>query len=88
MNPVDVSGVQADRVASLRGRIAVLEEVVRHLGRPGHFTCAVQSHDQQVEDQAVVLEHEGRELETTDHTVRFRMGQICDRHISRSRPGK
>lgn len=56
MDPVDVARVEADRVAGLGRRVAELEEVVGHLGRASHLARALEAEDEDVEDEAVVLE--------------------------------
>lgn len=55
VDAVHVARVQADRVASLRRRVAELKEVVRHLRRSGHLARALKTEDEQVEDETVVL---------------------------------
>ena len=40
---------------------AYVQEVVRQLRWPGHLALALKAEDEQIEDEAVVLEDEGRE---------------------------
>ena len=58
-------GVRAGGVTDLccRLRILVLQEVVGHLRRPGHFTRMLQTWEEQIKDQAIILEDECEELE-------------------------
>lgn len=53
-------------MASFSRRITVLKEVVRHLWRTSHLAGALQTENQEIEDKAVVLENECRELQSTD----------------------
>ena len=50
--------------------IHVLEtqEIIWHLGRSRHLRGSVQTKDKQVHDQAVVLDNEGGELQTSNDT--------------------
>ena len=66
MQMINIMGVQANGVLSLRCRILVLQEVVGHLRRPSHFACMSQTKDKQIENQVIVLEDECGELQTTD----------------------
>ena len=66
-------------MASFGGRVSVLKEVVGHLRGTSHFACARKAEDQEIEHQAVVLEHEGRELKTANETVRVRVRHVLVR---------
>lgn len=55
VNAVNVARVQTDGMASLGRRVAELEEVVGHLGRAGHLAGALETEDEDVEDETVVL---------------------------------
>lgn len=79
VNPVDVSGVESDRVPRLGRRVPELEEVVGHLRGSSHLARPLQSEDEQVEDESVVLEDERRELETSDHSKVVDMRHILVR---------
>jgi hypothetical protein len=63
--------IEPDRVPCLGRRVPELEEVVRKLGRTGHLTRALETEDEEIEDETVVLEDERRELETTNHAERI-----------------
>lgn len=67
---VDVAAVQSDRVSGLGSGVLETEEVVGHLWRAGHLTGAVQTKDQQIHHQAVVLHDERSKLQTSDDAVR------------------
>ena len=58
VDAVDVAAVQPDRVGALCGCVLEAEEVVWHLGWPGHLTGTVQAQHQQVHHQAIVLYNE------------------------------
>jgi hypothetical protein len=68
VDPIDVSRVETDGVSCLGRRIPELEEVVGHLRRSGHLARTLESEDEDVEDETVVLEDEGRELKSSDHS--------------------
>jgi hypothetical protein len=55
VDAVDVARVKADRVARLGCRVAELEEVVGHLRWAGHLAGALETEDEDVEDETVVL---------------------------------
>ena len=73
---VDVAGVETDGVSSFGSRVAVLEEVVGLLWRTSHFAGSVQTEDQEIENETVVLEDKGRELETTDEAIRIGVSHV------------
>lgn len=58
VDAVDVTAVQSDWVGALRGCVLETEEVIGHLRRASHLTGTVQTQDQQVHHQAVVLHNE------------------------------
>ena len=41
-------------------RVSILQEVVGYLRRPSHFACTLQTKDEQIENQTVVLENKCR----------------------------
>lgn len=69
MKAVDVAGVEANGMSGFGGTITVLEEVVRELQRTGHFTGTLEAEDEEIEDEAIVLEDESGELKTTDEAI-------------------
>lgn len=69
VEPIDVARIEADWVARFGYGVAILQEIVGHLRRPGHFTGAVQSEDEQIKDEPIVLEDERRELESADQAI-------------------
>ena len=77
-NFIHVSRVEPYGMPRLRCAIPELEEIIRLLWRwrASNFACSLQAKQQQIDDQAVELEHEGRELQTTNQAVR-----ICVVHI-------
>ena len=76
VNPVDVARVQPDRVGSLGSRVTVLQEVVGLLGWTSHFTRSLETENEKIQNETVVLEDESRELETTNHTISIGMSHI------------
>ena len=83
VNSVDVARVEADRVASLGGRVAELEEVVGDLRRTGHLACALETEDQDVEDETVVLRGEGGlAMRTVAQTMRALAWKMNDENWS------
>jgi hypothetical protein len=73
---INITGVQADGVTSLCSRIAILQEVIGHLWRTGHFASLLQAKNEEITDKTVVLEDKGRELKTTNETERIRVRHI------------
>ena len=73
---INITGIQADGVTSLCSRIAILQEVIRHLWRTGHFAGSLQAKNEEIKDKTVVLEDKGRELKTTNETERIRVCHI------------
>lgn len=69
MESINVARVEADGVARFSYGVTILQEIVGHLRGARHFTGAVQSEYEQVEDEPIVLEYERRELETADQAV-------------------
>lgn len=61
---------------SLCRRVAVLQEVVRHLRKSSHLTRALKVKNQEVEYQAVILEDEGGKLQATDEAECVRVSHI------------
>ncbi len=76
MQSVHVARVQPNGMSGLCRGVTVLEEVVRHLRRASHFTCSLQTEDEEVEYQAIVLEYESGELEASNHAI-----SVSVRHI-------
>ena len=66
---VDVPAVDADRVAHLGGLVAEGEEVVGHLRAAGDLAGAREAEHEEVEHEAVVLHHEGGELQPAHDAV-------------------
>ena len=54
------------------------EEVIRHLWWSGHLTGALQTEDQQVQHQPVVLDNEGGKLEPADHSIRVGVVHVLE----------
>lgn len=73
---VDIARVETDGMTCFSSRIAILKEVIRHLGRPRHLTCSLKAKNKKIEDQAVILEDEGRELKTTNETISIGMRHV------------
>ena len=69
MNAVDVALIESNGMSGLGGRVAELEKLVGHLWRTGKLAGSLQTKDQQVEHQSVVLRDERRELQTTNQTI-------------------
>mmetsp|Transcript_3094 Transcript_3094/g.10261 ORF Transcript_3094/g.10261 Transcript_3094/m.10261 type:complete len:228 (-) Transcript_3094:2744-3427(-) len=63
----------------LRAHVPVRDELVRHLRRSRDFRGARETEHEQVQDQAVVLRHERRELQAADQTVRVRVAHVLVR---------
>lgn len=76
METVDVTGVQPDWMASLCGRITILEEVVGHLWGTCHLARTGETKDKEIENKSVVLEDEGGELKPANQTVCICVGHI------------
>lgn len=55
MNPINVTGVKSNRVASFGRGISELKEVVWHLRRSCHLTCSLKTKDEDIENETVVL---------------------------------
>jgi len=55
---VDVARVQSDRMRNFRSHVLERQEIVRHLRRSSHLTGSLETEDQKVEDEAVVLDDE------------------------------
>mmetsp|Transcript_38034 Transcript_38034/g.88956 ORF Transcript_38034/g.88956 Transcript_38034/m.88956 type:complete len:243 (-) Transcript_38034:2942-3670(-) len=66
---VQVTAIQPDGVAHFCLDIGECQELVWKLGWPGNFGCTRQTQQEQVQDQAVVLEHEGSKLQPLDQAV-------------------
>jgi hypothetical protein len=75
---VDVTRVETNRMAGLRGRIAILQEVVRHLRWTGHLARTLKTEDEDIQNETIVLEDEGGELETTDKTISVCVCHVCN----------
>src|SRR5258708_11819874 len=56
--------------------VTELKEIIGHLWRPSHLASPLQAQDENIKHKTIILEDEGRKLETTNHTVR-----ICMRHV-------
>ena len=69
MESVHVSGVEPDGVGHLRVHVLEAEKIVGHLRRSRHLGGPVEAEDQQVHDEAVVLDDEGGKLEAADNAV-------------------
>ena len=76
MDAVDVSGVESDGVSGLCLHILESQEVIGYLRWASHLTGPLQAQYQQVQYQAIVLDHEGRELQASDHTIRVGMVHV------------
>ena len=59
------------------------EEIAGHLRRAGHFRRTWNTQDEQIEDEAKVLSHEGSELQTADDSVRVGVVHVLvvDDHV-------
>ena len=79
VDPVNVTGVQPDRMARLGCRVTVLQEVVRHLQWTGHLARALQAENEEIKDETIVLEDESQELEASNQTVRVRVRHVLVR---------
>ena len=73
---IDVAGVETDRMADFGGRITVLEEIVGHLGRTSHLAGTLETEDEEIHNEAVVLENKRGELQSTDEAVGVRVGHV------------
>lgn len=73
---VNVTRVETDGMTCFSSRITILKEVIRHLGRPRHLTCSLKAKNEEIEDQTIILEDEGRELETADKTISIGMCHV------------
>ena len=58
VNLVDITRVEADGMRSFSGDILEGEEVVGHLRGTSHLTGALQTQDEEVENEAIVLDDE------------------------------
>lgn len=76
VDTVDVAAVEPDRVRRLRVDVLECQEVVGHLRRTGHLWWSLQTQNQQVQHQTVVLHDEWGELQTSDDTV-----TVCVVHV-------
>ena len=56
--------------------IAELQEVIRRVWWTGDLAGALKAKEQEINDQTIVLENEGRELQTADHAV-----SVCVIHV-------
>jgi hypothetical protein len=68
VDSIDVSGVETNGMARLRGAVAVLKEIVGELWRPSHFTGPLKTQNKEIKHKTVVLEYESGELKTTYET--------------------
>lgn len=69
MDAVDVSTVQADGVSTLCSTVLEAEEIIGHLWRSSHFTGTVETQNEQVHHQPIVLHNEGGKLQASDDAV-------------------
>lgn len=58
VNPVDVTSVEADRVTGLGSLVLELQEAVRQLRRAGNLGSTLETQNEEVQDETVVLEDE------------------------------
>ncbi|KAG7106874.1 hypothetical protein HYQ44_013852, partial [Verticillium longisporum] len=65
---VDITGVKTNRVTGFRLLVTELQEVIGALRGARNLAGSLGAKEQQVQDETVVLENEGRELQATDHT--------------------
>jgi len=67
---LDVSGIQTNGVLRLHLDVVVGQKVVRQIWRSSHLGSSLQSKNQDVQDETIVLDDEGRELETSNQSIR------------------
>ena len=53
----------------LRRAVSELEKVIRALRRTRNLAGTLQTEQQEVDDQTVILKDEGRELQTSNHAI-------------------
>ena len=64
-----VARVETDRMGSFCGHILETEEIIWHAWRTSHLTSSVETKNEEIKHEPVVLDDERRELETTENTV-------------------
>mmetsp|Transcript_6179 Transcript_6179/g.20144 ORF Transcript_6179/g.20144 Transcript_6179/m.20144 type:complete len:665 (-) Transcript_6179:1552-3546(-) len=80
---IDVPRVEPDGVPRLRRDVLEAQVLVRRLRQPRELRRPRQTQDQQVQDEAVELEHEARELEAPAEAVGIRVHHVLvgDGHV-------
>mmetsp|Transcript_15391 Transcript_15391/g.46047 ORF Transcript_15391/g.46047 Transcript_15391/m.46047 type:complete len:239 (-) Transcript_15391:180-896(-) len=78
---VHVATVETDRVLGLGLQIAEGQKVVGQLGRAGHLACALQTEQQYVQQEAVVLHNERTELQATNQPVGVGVRHVLEREL-------
>ena len=76
-------GEESDGMGDLGVDVLKGEEVVGHLWRSGHLGGPVEAEDEEVDDEAVVLDDKGGELEAANDAVRVGVVHVLvvDDHV-------
>lgn len=76
VDAINVTRVETNWVTNLSWGVAELKEVVGRLGRTGHFAGSLESENEDVENETVVLEDETGELESSNHSESVDVGHV------------
>lgn len=69
MDAINVSAIQANGVSRFCRHILETQEIIWHLRWASHLTGSVQTKNQQVHHQTVVLNNERSKLESTNNAI-------------------
>lgn len=82
-NFVNVTAVEADGVTGFGSHVGELQEIVRHVRWTRHLARSLQAKDEKIQNEAVILHNERRELEASDDAVAVRVVHVfvIDVHV-------
>lgn len=71
MDTINVTAVEADWMGALCSTVLKAEEIIGHLWGASHFTGTMQTQDEQVHHEPIILHNEGSKLQASDNAVRI-----------------
>src|SRR5450631_1942776 len=68
-NLVDISRVKSNRMSCFSCNILKSQKIIRHLRWPSNFTGAMETKNEEIQDQSIVLGNEARKLKSANNSI-------------------